>query len=113
MEKWDEHQMRWQWTTSPVEEAEDSRGDVSHRQLDTDRGEAGLRVLEVVATLTGGEATDPTPIHDTVDRLLSELFANPPSPALQAKVEFLYEGYRINVYQDGQATFVEIPDETT
>lgn len=94
------------------EEGDTSEG-IVHRQLDTERDEPGAQVVEVIAALESRDQTDLSPLYDTIDHLISELFSNPPAPTAQAKVEFLYEGYRINLYQEGSATFVKLPDEKT
>lgn len=96
-----------------AEEQGDTSDEIVHRQLDTDRDEPGVQVIEVIAGLEGVATTELSPLYDTIDHLISELFSNPPSPTAQAKVEFLYEGYRINLYQEGSATFVKLPHEKT
>jgi hypothetical protein len=42
------------------------------------------------------------------DHVVDDIFQNPPSPEAHIEVSFTYEGYRITVRQDGNATFVPV-----
>ncbi len=81
--------------------------DLVHRELDTEAENPGVQVAEAVADIEGRAATDLAIIYDCVDGMLDQVFSNPPSPDAQLQVTFSYEGYRITVEQDGEATFVK------
>lgn len=69
-----------------------------------------IDVAEIIADLEGREATDIPALYDTIDHVIEHLYSNPPPIEAQAQLEFTYEGYRIVLVQDGQATFMKICD---
>ncbi|MFC6823926.1 HalOD1 output domain-containing protein [Halopelagius fulvigenes] len=77
----------------------------TRRRLDTDAENPGVEVVKVVADLEGVHPTELTTAYDRVDGVLDHLFSNPPSPEARMRVQFRYEGYRITVEQNGNATF--------
>lgn len=79
-----------------------------HWEFDTEKEDPGVDVAEVIAELEGRESTDLSALYDTIDHMIGQLFAEPPSPEAQAVLQFSYEGYRITLNQDGRATFMKI-----
>jgi len=86
---------------------------IVHRELfegrqpsDTENPEIDL--AETVADLEGKEATDIASLYETIDHVVERLYSNPPPIEAQAQLEFTYEGYRIELSQDGKATFMKI-----
>lgn len=88
-----------------MEEHTDS--DTVHRELDTNGEDPGIQVAETVAELESTETTELPTMYGCIDGMLDHLFSNPPSPEAQMEVTFCYAGYRITVWQDGTAAFVE------
>ncbi|RDI72060.1 HalOD1 output domain-containing protein [Halopelagius longus] len=84
-----------------------SDSDGTRRRLDTDAEDAGVEVVKAVADLEGVHPTELTTAYDCVDGVLDHLFSNPPSPEARMRVQFHYEGYRIAVEQNGNATFAK------
>ena len=80
----------------------------THWEFDVDQEDPEVIVAEVIAELEGRDSTDLPPVYDTIDHLIQTLFSDPPDPKAQAVIQFSYEGYRINLDQDGHATFMEI-----
>lgn len=78
-----------------------------HREIDTGAEEPGAQIADAVAAIEGKEPTELATTYECVDGVLDNIFSNPPSPAAQMQVTFSYEGYRITVEQDGDATFVK------
>ncbi|WP_226480182.1 HalOD1 output domain-containing protein [Natrinema amylolyticum] len=81
---------------------------VLRRQLDTERGDTTIQLVEIVAELDDREPTDLAPIYRSVDGLVSDLFGSPPPTHVDANLAFSYHGYRIHVEQDGTATVREL-----
>ncbi|WP_227356298.1 HalOD1 output domain-containing protein [Haladaptatus salinisoli] len=73
-----------------------------------DDGDPQADVAEVIAMFEGKDVDELTPVYDAIDSFMSNLFTSPPPEPAQAKIEFTYEGYRVSVYQDGEATFLKI-----
>jgi len=87
----------------------DSHDDeIVHQELDTDREEPAIAIVEVVADLKGTPAEELPPAYHYINRTLSNLYSNPPKPEAQMTVEFTYSGYRITVKQSGAAEFVNV-----
>jgi len=90
----------------------DSDSVIVHRELfegeqpGTDDPE--IDIARIVADLEGEDPTDIGSLYDTIDHLVEHLFSNPPPIEAQAELEFTFEGYRIELSQDGQATFMKI-----
>jgi hypothetical protein len=91
----------------------DSDQFIVHRELfegeqpsDDDDPEIGL--AEIIADLEGKDATDISSLYDTIDHVVEHLYSNPPPTEAQAQLEFTFEGYRIELSQDGKATFMKI-----
>jgi hypothetical protein len=80
---------------------------IVHRDLDTDRGEPALQIVEIVAELEEKEERTLQSVWGCIDHVIDHLFSDPPSPDAQAQITFSYEGYRITVEQNGQAKFVK------
>jgi hypothetical protein len=93
----------------------DSDNVIVHRKLfeganpgDGDTPE--IDIAQIVAELEGKDATDISALYDTIDHLVEHMFSNPPPIEAQAQLEFTYEGYRILLLQDGEATFMKVSD---
>ncbi|WP_440763692.1 HalOD1 output domain-containing protein [Natronorubrum sp. DTA7] len=80
----------------------------THWEFDVDQEDPAIDVVAVVAELEGKDGIDLPPIYNTIDHLIEKLFSEPPAAESQAVIQFSYEGYRINLNQDGQATFMKI-----
>lgn len=91
----------------------DSDSLIVHRELfegeqpDSD-DEPEIDIAEIVAELEGKEATDISSLYDTIDHMVQHLYSNPPPIEAQAQLEFTFEGYRIELSQDGKATFMKV-----
>lgn len=88
---------------------------IVHRELfegdepdSTDEPE--IDIAKIVADLEGEEATDISSLYNTIDHVVEHLYSNPPPIEAQAELEFTFEGYRIELSQDGKATFMKITD---
>jgi len=80
----------------------------THWEFDVDQEDPTIDVAEVVAELEGQDSTDLPPLYNTIDHLVEKLFSEPPAAESQAVIQFSYEGYRVNLNQDGHATFMKI-----
>jgi len=81
----------------------------THWEFDVDQEDPEINVAAVIAELEDRDMSDLPPVYHTIDHLIQTLFSDPPSPEAQAVIQFSYEGYRINLNQDGHATFMKIP----
>lgn len=87
--------------------ADDSRSEIVHRELDTEREQPAIAIVEIVAELKGREVDELATMWGCMDGVLDHVFSDPPSPEAQVEIAFSYEGYRITVDQDGMATVIE------
>lgn len=83
-------------------------GDRIRRELDTDADDPGTDIAMVVAEIDERAPTELPTIHECLDGVLTGVFDNPPSPEARLRVSFVYADYRITVYQDGTAEFVDV-----
>jgi hypothetical protein len=93
----------------------DSDQFIIHRKLFEERQPSGaenpeIDLAEIVADLEGKDATDIASLYETIDHVVEHLYSNPPPIEAQAQLEFTYEGYRIELSQDGRATFMKITE---
>ncbi|WP_435344846.1 HalOD1 output domain-containing protein [Haloarchaeobius sp. HRN-SO-5] len=79
--------------------------EVVRRQLEQDGESPSDQIATIVAELEAKETTQLRTMYDTLDGVIDNIFADPPSPDAQLRIEFTYEGYRITVEQSGAATF--------
>lgn len=86
----------------------DHTAEIVHRELDTDRENPAIQIVEVVAALEEEPEEELATVWGCIDDVLSPVFSTPPSPEAQLEITFSYEGYRVTVNQDGHAKFVEI-----
>ena len=80
----------------------------THWEFDVNHESPEVTVAKVIAELEDRDSTDLPPVYDMIDHLIQTLFSDPPDPEAQAVIQFSYEGYRINLNQDGHATFMRI-----
>lgn len=90
--------------------SDQDNAEIIHREIDTTESEPGVEISKAVAELEGTDPTDLTSIWGCTDHVLDHLFSDPPSPEAQMEVTFSYEGYRINVEQNGNAQFVKLTE---
>lgn len=90
------------------EHGDDAEMAATHWEFDVDREDPEIDMAEVIAELEGQDSTDLPPIYNTIDHLIESLFSEPPAADAQAVIQFSYEGYRVNLNQDGHATFMKI-----
>ena len=88
---------------------------IVHRKLFEERQPSGaenpeIDLAEIVADLEGKDATNIASLYETIDHVVEHLYSNPPPIEAQAQLEFTYEGYRIELSQDGRATFMKITE---
>jgi hypothetical protein len=87
---------------------EDTREEVVHRSLDTDRGEPNVQVAQMVADVKGVDAAELRNIYGCIDHTIDHIFSNPPASDANVEVTFDYENCRITIQQNGDAT-IELP----
>lgn len=75
------------------------------RTFDTDKNQPTVDITETVAELRDVESDELSPLYDSIDHVVDNIFSEPPRPEADVEVSFNYEGYRIAVRQDGHATF--------
>lgn len=80
------------------------------REGDTD---PQMQLLRAVADFRGREESDLETLYPTIDSLVEQLYSEPPSPRAQTELTFVYEGFRITLFQDGTAVFQECPPDRT
>jgi|AntRauTorcE11898_2_1112593.scaffolds.fasta_scaffold26008_1 hypothetical protein len=85
----------------------ENEADVHHRDIFEDPDEdPSTELVLTVAELKGIDHTELDPLYSWADGLISDLYSSPPGPESQMVVEFTYEGYRVTLYQDGQAVLM-------
>lgn len=85
---------------------DDPESDRSHHaSFDTDRAQPTVEVTETVAELKGVESDQLSPLYDSIDHVIDNIFSEPPKTEADVEVSFNYEGYRVTVGQNGSATF--------
>jgi ATP-dependent DNA ligase len=80
----------------------------THWEINTSDQEPGVDIAAIIAELDDRDLEDMPPVYDTLDHMIDTLFSDPPAPDAQAVLEFTYDGYRVNLNQDGHATFMKI-----
>lgn len=82
--------------------------EIIHRVIDTERETPVVAIAEIVSEIENVSHEELTTAYEHLDHILKELFSNPPVPEAQVEISFTYEGYRINVEQDGSAQLVRV-----
>ena len=80
---------------------------IVHRQIDIDRSTPTEAVVEIVAETEGVPQHSLDPLWTVADHMIAELFSTPPSPEAQMTVTFSYEGYRIEIEQNGRLRLIK------
>lgn len=80
-------------------------GQSHHVTFDTDQAQPNVDVTETVAELKGVESDQLSPLYDSIDHVIDNIFSEPPEPGANVEVSFNYEGYRVTIDQNGSATF--------
>lgn len=73
--------------------------------FDPEQDQPNVDITETVAELKGVESDELSPLYDSIDHVVDNIFSEPPQPDAEVEVSFSYEGFRITVSQDGEATF--------
>lgn len=93
-------------------EASDEQRDVGrkirHRKVTPEVEEAKRNLLRLIANLENCEVTELPPLYDHVDHLIEHLFSSPPPAEAQVEIEFSYHGYRIELDQSGNVSFMKL-----
>lgn len=76
-----------------------------HTSFDTEQAQPNVDVTETVGRLKGVESDQLSPLYDSIDHVIDNVFSEPPDPNADVEISFNYEGYRITIRQDGNATF--------
>ncbi|NIC01084.1 HalOD1 output domain-containing protein [Halobacterium sp. R2-5] len=80
---------------------------VFHRSIFEEPAEdPSTELVKIIADLKGVEHDEMDPLYSWVDGLISSLYSSPPPAEAQGIIEFTYEGFRITLYQDGQAVIM-------
>ena len=82
-----------------------ANGDGYQTRFDPEQNQPNVDITETVAELKGVESDDLSPLYDSIDHVVDNIFATPPKPVADVEVSFSYEGFRITIRQDGKATF--------
>ncbi|WP_162224264.1 HalOD1 output domain-containing protein [Halorussus salinus] len=98
-------------TTDSDAESDEIRR-IRHRKVTPDAEEANESLLRLIANLENCEVTDLPPLYEQVDHMVEHLFSTPPPPEAQAEIEFSYHGYRIELDQDGNVSFMKLADRS-
>lgn len=77
-------------------------------ELDVDEDDPEVDIVEIVSRLEGKPVESLPPVYNTVDSMIAKLFSDPPPAEAQAMIQFTYEGYRIDIQQSGNATFMDV-----
>lgn len=78
-------------------------------ELEVDQEDPEVDIVAIISELEGIGSENLSPMYDTIDTLIEQLFSDPPPAEAQAMIQFTYQGYRIDVQQSGHATFMKIP----
>jgi hypothetical protein len=98
--------------TGTANEDADSERRIRHRKVTPDAEEANQSLLRLIANLENCDVTDLPPLYEQIDHLVEHLFGSPPPPEAQAEIEFSYHGYRIQLDQSGNVSFMKLADGT-
>lgn len=82
-----------------------------HWSFDVGSDYPSVDVAEVIMELEGKERVELSPMYETIDCLIENLFSDALASDAQAVLQFSYEGYRITLNQDGNATIMEITED--
>lgn len=69
-----------------------------------------MHPIRATANFKGVEDAELDPLYPTIDHLVEYMYSNPPSPAAQTELTFVYEAFRITLFQDWTAVFQEKPE---
>src|SRR6056297_2561668 len=95
-------------TTGGDTESEETRR-IRHRKVTPEVEEANRSLLRLIANLENCEVTDLPPLYEQIDHMVEQLFNSQPPPDAQAENRFSYHGYRIELDQDGNVSFMKLP----
>lgn len=62
-------------------------------------------ILHTIAALKDVEPHDLDSLYDGIDSVVEKFFSDPPPEQARAELTFSFEGYRITLYQGGDAIF--------
>ena len=92
-----------------TDDAEAKEGSVHTLNITEGDADPNLQFIREIANLKGEEETELGALYPTIDHMIEHLYSNPPSSHAQTELTFVYEGFRITLYQDGTAVFQEDP----
>jgi len=95
------------------DERSETERQIRHRKVTPDPDEANRSLLRLIANLENCEVTDLPPLYERVDHLVENLFTSPPPAEAQVEIEFSYHGYRVELDQKGNASFMKLGESPT
>lgn len=85
---------------------------IYHRKVTPDAGEANQSLLRLLANVENCEVNDLPPLYGQIDHMVAHLFTDPPPGDAQAELSFSYHGYRIELDQTGNVSFMKLAERT-
>ena len=82
-----------------------ANGDEYRTTFDTDENQPNVDITETVAEMKDIQSDELSPLYESIDHVVDNIFSEPPDPQADVEVSFTYEGFRVTVCQDGSATF--------
>lgn len=96
-------------TSEDTDSEEAKERSVHTRDLKEGEADPQMHLIRATADFKGVEDPELDPLYPTIDHLVEYMYSNPPSPEAQTELTFVYEGFRITLFQDGTAVFQEKP----
>lgn len=78
---------------------------IYHRNILEENVHPEPGLMNTVATLKDVEPHELDSLYEGIDGLVEHFFSNPPPEQARAELTFSFEGYRITLYQGGDAIF--------
>lgn len=97
-------------TSEGTDSEEAKERSVHSRDIKEGDADPQMHLIRAIADFKGAEETELDALYPTIDHLVEYMYSNPPSPAAQTELTFVYEGFRVTLFQDGTAIFQEKPE---
>lgn len=89
------------------EDVSEANAAVYHRSIfEKPEDRPSTELVKEIADLKGVKHEQMDSLYSWADGLISSLYSSPPPAEAQGMIQFTYEGFRITLYQDGQAVIM-------
>jgi hypothetical protein len=85
----------------------EEKADVYHRSIfENPDEEPSIELINIIADIKDIQHEQMDPLYTWADGMIASLYSSPPPAEAQGIIQFTYEGFRITLYQDGQAVIM-------